>query len=77
VCRAAWLNLSECGDLPSLVPLRGLTSIEVLLMFGTTKIVDGDLTPIADLRRLRELRMQSRRHYRPSVAEIQASLPRS
>lgn len=68
------LNISECGDLPSVAPLRGLASIEDLLMYGTTKIVDGDLTPIADLPRLKELRMQSRRHYRPSVAEIQASL---
>ncbi|WP_109507885.1 hypothetical protein [Nocardioides speluncae] len=70
------LNLSECGDLPSVAPLRGLTSIEDLLMYGTTKVVDGDLTPIADLPRLRELRMQSRRHYRPSVAEIQAEITR-
>jgi hypothetical protein len=70
------LNLSECGDLASLAPLRGLTAIEVLQVFGSTKIVDGDLTPIADLPRLKELRIQSRRHYRPSVAEIQATLPR-
>jgi hypothetical protein len=70
------LNLSECGDLPSVAPLRGLVSTEDLLMYGTTKVVDGDLTPIADLPRLKELRMQSRRHYRPSVAAIQASLPR-
>jgi hypothetical protein len=71
------LNLSECGDLPSVAPLRELVSIEDLLMYGTTKVVDGDLTPIADLPRLKELRMQSRRHYRPSVAEIQASLASS
>lgn len=71
------LNLSECGGLPSVAPLRELVSIEDLLMYGATKIIDGDLTPIANLPRLKELRMQSRRHYRPSVAEIQASLPSS
>ncbi len=77
-CRALRrLNLSECGDLPTLGPLRGLQALEVLLLYGSTKVVDGDLAPIANLPRLRELRMQSRRHYRPSVREIQASLPRA
>lgn len=68
------LNLSECGDLPSVAPLTGLTGLEVLQLFGSTNVLDGDLTPIAGLPRLRELRMRSRRHYRPSVGDIQASL---
>lgn len=70
------LNLSECGDIESLLPLNGLGDLEVLQLFGSTKVLDGDLGPIDALPSLRELRMQSRRHYRPSVAEIQASLPR-
>ena len=70
------LNLSECGDLASLGPIRSLTNLENLLLYGSTKIVDNDLSPLAALPRLRQLRMQSRRSYRPSVDEIQASLPR-
>lgn len=69
------LNLSECGDLASVRPLHPLTQLELLYLYGSTKIVDGDLTPIAELPRLTELRMQSRRHYRPAVADIQATLP--
>lgn len=69
------LNLSECGDLDSLGPLRGLTNLEHLSLYGSTTIADDDLSPLATLPRLRELRMQSRRSYRPSVKEIQASLP--
>lgn len=70
------LNLSECGDIATLRPISGLAELEDLALFGTTKIVDGDLTPIAGLPRLKQLRMQSRRSYRPSVEEIKAGLPR-
>lgn len=65
------LNLSEGGGFPSAEPLRALTKLRELLLYGSTKFVDGDLGPIADLPHLRELRMQSRRHYRPTVEEIQ------
>lgn len=68
------LNLSECGDLESLGPLRALTNLENLSLYGSTRIADGDLTPIAVLPRLRHLRMQSRRSYRPTVEEVEASL---
>ncbi|HXH77107.1 hypothetical protein [Nocardioides sp.] len=66
------LNLCECGNLASLAPLRGLTALELLHIYGSTNITDGDLTPIAALPRLKELRMMSRRHYNPKVDEIEA-----
>lgn len=69
------LNLSECGDLASLAPIARLTDLEVVGLFGSTRIIDGDLTPLAALPRLKELRMQSRRHYRPTVDDVQAGLP--
>jgi len=68
------LNLSECGEIASLGPIRGLTQLERVLMYGSTKIADADLSPLAELPRLRELRMQSRRSYQPSVEEVQAQL---
>ncbi|MDP9904514.1 hypothetical protein [Arthrobacter bambusae] len=71
------LNLSECGDLASLAPIRALTKLEQVSMFGSTKIKDDDLEPLLALPRLRQLRMQSRRSYRPSLEEIQALLPRA
>jgi hypothetical protein len=70
------LNLSDCGELASLGPIRDLGALESLLVYGSTRIADNDLSPIAGLPRLRQLRMQSRRPYRPSVEEIQAVLPR-
>jgi Leucine-rich repeat (LRR) protein len=70
------LNLSECGDIQSLAPLAALTELEDLRLFGSTKVLDDDLSPIAGLPRLKSLRMQSRRSYRPSVADVQATLPR-
>lgn len=71
------LNLSECGDITSLHPIRALTNLEQVSLFGSTKIADDDLSPLAELPRLQRLRMKSRRSYRPSVEEIQARLPRS
>lgn len=75
-CRAVRrLNLADCGDIHSVAPLRHMGNIEVLLMYGNTLITDSDLTPISDLPRLKELRMRSRRQYKPSVPKIQETLP--
>jgi hypothetical protein len=77
VCRAIHtLNISDCGDISTLQPLKDLTRLRVLYAYGTTKVLDGDLSPIANLPRLEELRMQDRREYRPRVSEIQARISR-
>lgn len=68
------LDVSEGGDLESAAPLGGLVELEELYAYGSTKFVDGDLSPIAALPRLTELRMQSRRHYKPSVPDIKTAL---
>lgn len=69
-----FLNFSECGDAQSLSPLQALRELRVLYLYGTTRVLDGDLTPLMRLPHLVELRMQSRREYRPSVREIQTRL---
>lgn len=71
-----FLNASNCGDIASLSPIEDLTQLEVLWLFGTTRIVDSDLSPVAGLPLLRELRMQSRKTYLPLLEEIQASIAR-
>jgi hypothetical protein len=68
------LNVSDSGDIESLAPLTPLSNLEVVWLYGTTRIVDGDLTPLARLARLRELRMQSRRGYHPTVTDINAAI---
>lgn len=68
------LNLAEGADLDTCSPIGTLTAVEELYLYGTTRFTDGDLTPIAELPHLTELRMQNRRHYRPSVRAIQTSI---
>lgn len=68
------LEVSDCGDIESLRPLKDLERLEVLWLFGTTEVIDGDLSPIAGLPRLRELRMQERRSYSPPTAQVKASI---
>jgi hypothetical protein len=71
-----FLNASDCGKIESLRPLCGLDDLEILWVYGTTKVLDDDLTPIAALPRLRELRLMSRKTYRPSVEDVQALIAR-
>jgi hypothetical protein len=68
------LNIAEGGDLESAAPLGGLLELQELYAYGSTRFVDGDLSPLARLPKLDELRMQSRRHYRPSVPDLKAAL---
>ena len=69
-----YVNLSECGDLASLIPIETVDTLESVYLYGATKIVDGDLRPLMGLLRLHDLRIQSRRHYSPSVGEVQAAI---
>jgi internalin A len=69
-----FLGISDCGDIASLAPLAGLTRLTVLHAWGSTRILDGDLQPLADLRSLREVRMRDRRGYRPAVRSLAAAV---
>ena len=64
------LNIADGGDIQSLGPVTGLTNLEELYLYGSTKILDHDLTPIAGLPRLRILGMMNRRGYGPSVDDL-------
>jgi internalin A len=69
-----FLGFSECGDVESLGPIGSLEQLEVLHAWGSTRIVDGDLSPLARLPRLGEIRMRDRRGYKPRVADLVAAL---
>jgi hypothetical protein len=77
VIRLEFLNVSECGHIQSLRPLIALHELRILYLYSSTRILDGDLTPLMQLPHLTELRMQNRRDYRPSVREIQSHLPKT
>lgn len=70
----SFLDLSEDGDIPSATPLAGLVGLKELYMYGSTKILDGNLTPIASLPNLRDLKLMNRRFYSPPVQEIKDAI---
>src|SRR3954452_11844485 len=63
-----FLGISESGDIASLAPIETLAQLEAFYAWGSTRIVDGDLSPLARLSRLKEIRMRNRRSYRPPVS---------
>lgn len=65
-----FLNMSENSEYPTAEPLASLQHLRKLYLHSSTRIGDGNLAPIADLPGLRDLRMQSRKHYTPSVEYI-------
>ena len=66
-----FLNLSEGNEISSLAPVQSLTSLETLFLYGSTRILDGDLSPVTTLPKLMDFRLRSRRHYKPSTREIE------
>jgi len=69
-----FLGFSDCGDVASLGPLRRLDRLERFYAWGSTRIVDGDLSPLARLPRLKEIRMRDRRGYTPRVVDLIAAV---
>jgi hypothetical protein len=60
--------------LPSLVPLRALSRLEQLHL-RSTKVVDGDLRPLADLPQLNRLDLSPRNFDPAELAYLAASYP--
>lgn len=67
-------DLSEGAALPTIQPLRHLSELTRLYLYGSTRVNDCDLTPILSLRKLKDFRMQPRRGYHPSVSDVQAEI---
>ena len=68
------LRVANCGPIASLAPLVGLTRLEKLYLYESTRVMDGDLSPLLQLTRLTDLRMMNRRHYEPTVANVRIRL---
>jgi hypothetical protein len=66
-------GVSDCGRIESLAPLGALVQLEEFYAWGSTEIVDGDLSPLVELPRLGEIRMRDRRSYKPRVADVVAA----
>jgi internalin A len=68
------LGVGNCGPVASLQPLGGMTSLQRLWAYESTRIGDGDLTPLLGLGSLTDLRMKPRKHYRPTLDEVKSQL---
>jgi hypothetical protein len=71
-----FFELSDGAEIPTVELLADLVSMERLYLYGSTKIADCNLGPIARLPRLQDFRIQNRRGYSPSVKEIQEAIER-
>lgn len=57
------LFLNNCGEIESVRPLRSLQDLEKIIFYESTNVLDGDLTPLKGLPKLKEVAFQNRRHY--------------
>jgi hypothetical protein len=64
------LGFSDCGGVASLAPLAPLQCLETFYAWGTTRVLDNDLSVLAGLPRLQEIRMRDRATYRPRLSEL-------
>jgi hypothetical protein len=65
-----FLGLSECGEIESLRPVARMSLLEKLYAWGSTRVLDNDLSPLLRLPHLNEVRMQDRAAYSPRVREF-------
>lgn len=57
------LFLLNTGDIATLHGIENLTELEKFIFYESTNIVDGDLSPILGLKKLKSIGFQNRRHY--------------
>ena len=57
------LLLLDMGDIESLKVLGDLDNLEVVLFYGSTNIIDGDISPLTRLKNLSKVSFQNRKHY--------------
>lgn len=65
------LGVNDCGRIETIGPVEALKELRVFLAWGSTRVIDNDLSPLLALPNLIELRMRDRVTYRPRVSEIQ------
>jgi hypothetical protein len=61
--RLKGLHFGGNAEIESLAPLKLHNALESVSFWGSTKIVDGDLSPLASLPKLTYVAFQNRRHY--------------
>ncbi len=62
--------LLNCGDIDTIKPLRGASNLESFLFYESTNVLDGDLTPLKTLRKLKAVAFMERPHYSHTRVEL-------
>lgn len=57
------LQFCDDGDIDSIKYLESLTNLESVLFYGSTNVLDGDLSFLKKLPRLKKVSFQNRKHY--------------
>jgi len=68
------LAIADSGEIESLAPVRSLTRLQSLYLWGTTRILDADLNPVLSLSQLTDFRIRPRKLYHPSVEDVMERL---
>ncbi|MCG2798358.1 MAG: hypothetical protein L6367_07440 [Cellulomonas sp.] len=68
--RLQYLAFEDCPSLASIGPLAHHVALERFVANGSTKIADGDLSPLASVPHLRMMIIPERRGYHPSPVDV-------
>ncbi len=64
------IHLCDDGHIESLRPLASLSGLEEVLFYDSTNILDGNLSLLAELPRLKKVAFANRSHYVPNGEEL-------
>jgi Leucine-rich repeat (LRR) protein len=73
LARLRKLFLNDNGQIQSIKPIDELRNLESVLFWGSTEIVDGDLSPLTRQEHLTKVTFQNRRHYSHSRDELRVA----
>jgi len=57
------LLILDSGDIDSIHGIENLVNLEEFIFYESTNIIDGDISPVLELKKLKSISFQNRRHY--------------
>jgi hypothetical protein len=73
--KLVWIGLRSCGDVDSLRWLTGLAELRVVIVDGSTRILDGDLRCLGN-DRIERVQVRGRKSYHPAAAVVNRATAR-
>lgn len=61
--RLKYLGVNNCGDIESIKGIRGLQLLERFDFWESTNVLDGDISPLLQLKKLKKIAFMDRPHY--------------